>query len=236
MQEEEFVYTGPDNLEIMQEAANYNAFLQNLAQQHIPSKKALCLDFGAGSGTFAELLRDAGYKSIVCVELDKALAKTLKKKGFTVYSSLDDVADRSVDVIYLFNVLEHIESDHDMVKQMAQKLTKNGRVLIYVPAFQHLFSSMDKKVGHYRRYTRKMLADIIRGSGLTIKSNRYYDPMGYFATLAYKVVGNNRGDLDPKKISFFDKRLFPLNKFMEPLTGKLFGKNVFIVGEVTEGK
>jgi SAM-dependent methyltransferase len=227
----EFVYTGQDNLEAMAAAANYNAFLQKLAQDHIPSKHALCLDFGAGTGTFAELLRKAGYKSIECVEPDESQTKILNDKGFTVHQSLDNVADASIDVVYLFNVLEHIESDLDMVQQIARKLNKNGRLLIYVPAFNHLFSSMDKKVGHYRRYTRRMLNGIVKKSGLNVVKNTYHDPLGYFATLAYKYAGNKQGDLDPKKLSFYDKFIFPLNKVIEPLTGRLFGKNVFIVAE-----
>lgn len=144
------------------------------------------------------------------------------------------MADKSVDIVYLFNVLEHIKHDGDVVKAIAKKLKKGGKLLIYVPAFNHLFSSMDKKVGHFRRYTRQMLGDAIKNADLKVVTNRYHDPLGYFAALAYKAVGNDRGDLDPKKIVFFDKFIFPLNKYLEPLTRYWFGKNVFVVAEATK--
>jgi len=57
-------YSGTDNLEVMAEAKNYNAFLLGLILQPIKPTDLL-LDFGAGIGTFAILLKGLGYQ-VVC--------------------------------------------------------------------------------------------------------------------------------------------------------------------------
>jgi 2-polyprenyl-3-methyl-5-hydroxy-6-metoxy-1,4-benzoquinol methylase len=48
-------YTGNDTLEILDEAQNYNAFLEKLVLKYI-SQKGLVLDIGAGIGMFAKKL------------------------------------------------------------------------------------------------------------------------------------------------------------------------------------
>lgn len=226
-----FVYTGQDNLEVMKMAHNYNSFLLSLAKKYIPSKDSICIDFGAGTGTFADLLKDNGYTNINCLEPDKEMEGILVSKGYKVYSDLENIKDGTLDVAYLFNVLEHIEKDKEVMQAVSKKLAPGGRLIIYVPAFNHLFTSMDRKVEHHRRYTKNMLEDIISSCKLKTLSNRYYDPSGYFVTLIYKFIGNKNGDLDTKKVVFFDKYIFPFNKLLEPLTNRFFGKNVMIVAE-----
>src|SRR6266550_6371626 len=53
-------YTGVDNLEIMEEAKNYNAFLRALVTAQAAPKYRI-LDFGAGSGALVRPLAAAGY-------------------------------------------------------------------------------------------------------------------------------------------------------------------------------
>lgn len=218
-------YSGCDNLEVMASAHNYNAYLISLLGT--PKKSQKILDFGAGSGTFADELK-AMQAQIDCVEPDVTLAKTLKKKGYTVFSDAKDLTAK-YDIIYTFNVFEHIKDDEKSARTLVNHLNPGGTLVIYVPAFQTLFSSMDTKVGHYRRYRRAMLKELLADHNVAISKLQYCDPIGFFATLAFKLVGNANGDLSLGSIKFYDRFIFPISRFIEPLTKHFFGKNAVII-------
>src|SRR5207245_11612579 len=108
------------------------------------------LDFGAGTGTFAKLLRTKGIE-VVCVDPDMRLAERLIRDGFLAFSDLNDVPDGSFEFIFTLNVLEHIEDDWTNFRRLVSKLARVGRLLVYVPAFLILWTSLHDRVKHYRR-------------------------------------------------------------------------------------
>ncbi|MGW0251600.1 class I SAM-dependent methyltransferase [Nocardia goodfellowii] len=225
----EFVYTGRDNLEAMSGAVNYNRFLIDCVDKHVTSPNLRILDFGAGSGTYAEML---AARQIIpdCLEPDTELRKLLHAKGYCV---VEDATRQSgtdtYSLIYTFNVLEHIKNDQEALEQIASRLCSGGTLVVYVPALEVLFTSMDTKVGHYRRYRRTQLNRILRNAGLEVVESRYCDPIGFFATLVYKIAGSDDGSINPRALHFYDRLVFPLSKALQRMTGKLFGKNVLVV-------
>lgn len=224
----DFVYTGCDNLEVMADAIRYNEFLVDSVVRHIrPGDRVL--DFGAGAGTYADMMRDSGITP-ECLEPDRTLQRVLTSKGYAV---VDDEAitagQAAFDVIYTLNVLEHIKNDQEAADQLAGLLKPGGRLVVYVPALEMLFSSMDTKVEHYRRYRRKPLERILRNAGLTITTSQYCDPIGFLATLAYKVRDGGDGSISPSALKLYDRAVFPISRALHPLTGKVFGKNVLMV-------
>ena len=230
---QQFTYTGSDNLEAMKEARNYNAFLVSLIENLKPTGKIL--DIGAGIGLYAEMLREKGY-DISCLEPDFSQAEILKTKGFKVYTSVNEI-DCPFDIMYALNVLEHIENDAEAITEWIKQLKYNGKLLIYVPAFEMLFSSMDKKVGHFRRYTRKLLTQKITDTHLNIyQSARYADSIGFFISLIYKLIGNKSGNINTKILVFYDRFLFPFSKICDFFFQKKIGKNVYIVVQNNLGK
>jgi ubiquinone/menaquinone biosynthesis C-methylase UbiE len=220
-------YTGRDNLEVMLEAVNYNRWLCELVSARAKSG-CLMLDFGAGSGTYAKMLAKQGF-NVTCVEPDEVLRQTLAKEHWPVTASITAVASESVDFIYTLNVLEHIQDDQTMLKELVRPLRNGGTLLVYVPAFQVLYSSMDAKVGHYRRYRLRGLVEMMRASGLTITYARYCDSLGFLAALLYKWMGSAQGDLNPAALRLYDRLAFPVSRALDSLLGRLIGKNVVVV-------
>jgi len=220
-------YEGTDNLEIMQLAENYNAFLAELVGGATAGTEKI-LDFGAGIGTFAVKMRNAGFH-VACVEPDLEQLGRIEQLGFRAYASIDDVQQGSVDFIYSLNVLEHIENDQGALKNLADKLVEGGRVLIYVPAFNMLYSSMDEKVGHYRRYTRSMLKSLAESAGLNVERIEYVDCAGFFVSFIFKYIGNKEGDINASALKIFDRYVFPLSRFFDRIFGRFFGKNVSMI-------
>jgi len=220
-------YGGTDNLEAMAQAINYNSFLFDLAEG-CSSEGATVLDFGAGIGTFAAEMRRRGL-DVRCVEPDAQQALRLSKDQFVVYQSIDDSPVETFDYVYSLNVLEHIEDDELALRQIYQKLRPGGRLLVYVPAFQLLYSSMDRKVGHFRRYRKGDLAGRLARAGFKVSEARYCDSLGFFASLVFKLVGDESGSLNVRALVAYDRFLFPMSRLLDKLVDRILGKNVLAI-------
>jgi len=63
------------------------------------------------------------------------------------------------DVIVLFDVVEHIEHTKPFLDAVLFHLKPGGVILVNVPALMTLYGRYDTAAGHYRRYTKRTLAD-----------------------------------------------------------------------------
>jgi SAM-dependent methyltransferase len=219
-------YTGVDNLEVMQEAVNYNRYLLNTVRRHAPPQ-ARILDFGAGGGQFAAPLAGLGL-DVTALEPDQLLQQRLRAQGLRVVASTQELPDTSFDYIYTLNVLEHIEDDAAALRSLHAKLTEDGRLLIYVPAFPVLYTSMDARVGHVRRYTRDTLMARVTAAGFRIDRVAYADSIGFFATLLFKLSDNKNGNVSLGALKLYDRAVFPLSRALDLLAQRWFGKNLLL--------
>ncbi len=227
MSDPSLIYTGFDVLQALDDATNYNALLVDLIFRIARGRRRM-LDFGAGIGTFSKLLRKKGIE-VVCVEPDTYLSDALARDGFPTVTDLNQVPDGSFEFIFALNVLEHIQDDRAILCRLGAKLKKQGRLLVYVPAFECLWTSLDEKLKHYRRYRRRGLEGLTRTAGLSVRKSAYVDSVGFFAAFAFKLLGNRRGHLSARAIRLYDRCVVPSSKVLDPLLGGLFGKNVYVV-------
>ncbi len=219
-------YIGVKNLEVMDCAVNYNAYLSSMVIKHALLSDRI-LDFGAGIGTFTNVLRNKGY-DICCVESDPDQLLRITNTGVSGFLDIENCQDQ-FDYIFTLNVLEHIEDDQKIITQFSKKIKQGGRLLVYVPAFQILYSSMDKAVGHHRRYLIKNLSSKLLLAGFEIQKAQYVDSVGFFASLFYKYFGNNQGLISVESVKLYDRLVFPFSSMLDYLTNKIFGKNLLIV-------
>jgi SAM-dependent methyltransferase len=210
----------------MKKATGYNNFLIGLIRKYSVGKKTL--DHGAGAGTFAMPIAN-GDMSVICMEPDSNLRAGLAQSGLEVAASLDDIAASSVDYAYSLNVLEHIKEDRRAILDLYRCLKPGGRFLVYVPAFQILYSQMDRHVGHFRRYRRKPLIHVLQTAGFEVSTAYYVDSLGFLATLVYKLVGSRSGSVSPASVALYDSLIFPLSRIIDFLSVGSFGKNLVIV-------
>lgn len=220
-------YTGTENLEVMADAINYNKFLVSLIQNEARLGDEI-VDYGAGIGTFANAVSVGGFK-IHCIEPDSKQLSRILESGLAGSPDLSCLDNSSVDLIYTLNVLEHIEDDASALKICHDKIKPGGRLLIYVPAFQILYSSMDRNVGHFRRYTRAELSKKVSNAGFEVIKSEYVDCAGFFASLFFKIFGNSDGSINKKALIIYDHFLFPLSRVADKAFSRLLGKNVFLL-------
>jgi SAM-dependent methyltransferase len=189
------------------------------------------LEFGAGTGSLALNFYEKTAIRPDCIEIDPELIVFIKQRKFKCFSEIDQLKTE-YDGIYTSNVLEHISDELPILISLRNVLKINGKIVIYVPAHQFLFSDMDKSVGHYRRYSRNELMKKVESAGFEVESCDYHDFLGFFALFLVKLLGwnNNFGVGNPKILKFYDKIVFPVSRVFDTLGfRKLLGKNLLLI-------
>lgn len=186
------------------------------------------LDFGAGTGTLSEIWREKFKTSPICIEIDPELQKTLVNRGFQTFQAVSSLPFK-VDSVFTSNVLEHIEDDLEALISIGKSLKEGGRLAIYVPAFQILYSTLDRNVGHFRRYSRKELISKLEKSGFIVERCVYSDSIGFIASLLVKILHFNKDGVLCSKSSLkvYDKIIYPVSLFLDLIGLQyVFGKNL----------
>jgi SAM-dependent methyltransferase len=222
-----FAYTGTSNLEAMAEAKRYNEFLVTSVAATFAPKTSI-LDFGAGIGTFALMLRDRGF-TVAAVEPDDEQRNRLEIEQITAWGSTADIPDSTLDGAYTLNVLEHINDDCYALRELHRVLRPGAKLFIYVPAMPWLFTAMDDRVGHFRRYRRDELVEKVNAAGFDVDFAKYVDSVGVLATLAYRLLGSRDGEINPRAVAIYDRLVFPLSRVFDRLFERVGGKNLLLL-------
>ena len=234
--EENKLYAGKDTLEVMNEAKNYNNFLFRFIIKSLKSDNKVkneILDFGAGNGMFATMVKNFDTSvCISCVEPDNDYCEYLIAQGFETYMDISEInIDKKYDLIYSFNVLEHIEEDIEILSCLKNKLSKTGKLILYVPAFEILYSKFDKKINHKRRYSKIDLCKKLNKAGFKKYKSYYVDVIGFFCGILYKIF-NNSGKLNKSVLKIYDRYFFPFSCLLDKMGFRyLFGKNIIVIAQ-----
>jgi len=220
-------YSGIDNLEVMQDAVNYNRYLLTTIRRHA-SERSRIVDFGAGTGQFAIPLKQSRF-DVTAVEPDTIMRRRIAAGGVVAVGSCTELSAASFDLAYSLNVLEHIEDHVGTLRQLHATLKPAGKLLIYVPAFQILYTSMDAKVGHVRRYTRASLSAAVSAAGFTVDRVAYVDCLGFLATLLFKLGDRGTGTVNRTALKLYDRLVFPLSACLDVVMRRWFGKNLLLL-------
>jgi predicted SAM-dependent methyltransferase len=140
---------------------------------------------------------------------------------------MDEHEAESIDYVYTLNVLEHVPKDEELVRAAFSRLRSGGRLFIYVPAFPILWSRLDDHVGHQRRYRRTAMVAMLRRAGFVVARSRYADGLGFFAALLFG--GSATAEISQRRIWIYDRLLFPVSRFLDPVLRHFFGKNLMTV-------
>lgn len=225
-------YAGKPELQQTEALRNYNRYICRLFRREY--KGGVILDFGAGIGTLADRMSDLGH--ILCVEVDPEHCEALRAKGYEVLSSIDLLKDGTVSFAYSSNVLEHLDDDLGALRAIHQKMHPGGRLALFVPAFESIWTANDDRVGHRRRYTKEGVADLVARSGFRVENAYYVDSIGFLLAFLFRFIGSKDGSLNTAHLVIFDRVIFPLSCAMDVVFRRLFGKNVYLVAQKQVGK
>jgi SAM-dependent methyltransferase len=217
-----------ENLDAMRAARNYNAHIGELIVRaaHLAPRRELAIDFGAGLGTFTGVVAPF-FQRVVAVEVEVESAAQLQAQGYEVMFDLSSIPDASADFVFSVSVLEHIDDEAAVLKEIRRVLKPGGKLFVYVPAFDALWSEMDRLVGHRRRYTTEGLARRLNDAGLENARGRYVDSLGALASLVMRGL-RFHGRLTAASVGAYDRWGFPASRLFDAALGGFFGKNVYL--------
>lgn len=219
-------YDGTENLIAVAKLIVYNEYVYQLIRSSMASGGDV-LEVGAGTGEFtARFHRDSLL--IDCIEPEKAFHPLLGKVAREVYSDILS-CPRKYDSIISINVLEHIQDDVSALKQLHGMLKDGGALLLYLPAHPFLFSQMDKRVGHYRRYSVNEIIGKLTAAGFSIADKKMVDTLGLFVSMVYKFFAIGDGTLTPGGMQLYDLVVSRPSKVIDKLFRWRIGRNVYIV-------
>ena len=176
--------SGYVTLERMAALAHYNGWIWEKLERYAGNR---ILEVGAGTGNMTRLMY--GRDLIVATDTESAYLHILRNRFFhqpTIKVERLDLetndADRlrhhQFDTVVMLNVLEHIEHDREALSRLFDLLVPGGRLLLFVPADQRLFGTMDTQVGHYRRYSKDTLEPLVREAGFEVRELVYHNVFG----------------------------------------------------------
>lgn len=134
--------------------------LINVLLDKLKSKKRLkILNLGAGTGDDLPVISQFG--EIYVIDIDPDALELIPQK-FIFDKKLCDAShifypDNFFDLIVAFDVLEHIEDDVLVIKEIYRVLKPEGVFIFTVPAFNFLYSFHDRALSHFRRYNKRAL-------------------------------------------------------------------------------
>jgi SAM-dependent methyltransferase len=225
----EFKYVGSE-LDLFAAVRNWKNYW---SRQIKPFLKGDVLEVGAGIGSNTRLL-DTGVRGRwVCLEPDSALidqlianlAETESYRAYeTVCGTLTSLGDQQFDTIIYIDVLEHIENDHEELRQAASHLQPGGHLVVLSPAHQRLFSPFDAAIGHFRRYNRAMLRAASPAS-LKFERIKYIDSAGLILSAANMLL--LRQSMPTKaQLHIWDTYVIPVSRVLDPCMFNMLGKSI----------
>jgi SAM-dependent methyltransferase len=216
------------DLEIMNKAVNYRRWLFGQVAPYVGRR---VFEIGAGIGNYTEYLLDR--ELVVALEPHAEAVARLRERFGTlpqvqvVQGDMTDIglhalAEQGCDTALCFNVLEHIEDDQLALENIWHVLAPGGRLLLIVPAVPAIMGTVDRSLGHYRRYTRASLRAVMTRAGFRVERDSYMNFPGIFGWLWNNRIVR-RTEESSGQIGTFDRLFVPwvsrLERWLPPPIG-----------------
>lgn len=128
------------------------------------------LEVGCGAGTLLHELQCQGF---TCSGMETSIpARTMASTvnpGLPLLAQYPDERG-SFDYLLALEVLEHIEDDRSALADWRSLLKPDGLLLLSVPAHQRKWTESDVWAGHYRRYEKAGLLQLLGETGFEVES------------------------------------------------------------------
>jgi SAM-dependent methyltransferase len=205
----------------MADAVNYADWTYSL---FAPLVRGAVLEVGCGVGTFTRrLLAQPALERLVSIDILEAAVRqcqaTIVDPRLELrHADVRDV-DGAFDLVVCMNVLEHIEDDRSALAHMLRMIKPGGTLFLLVPAHQFLYNDFDVAGGHFRRYGKRAMRDLVGraagGTPLTVKQFYFntIGALGYWAV--YTLLRKEPRGGAESEIGWFDRMVVPIQRRLE---------------------
>ncbi len=181
-------------------------------------KSLKILDIGCAGGALALELTKSGYTNVFGLDYSEAAVRVCLERGIKNITQMDGhnpaFEDESFDILISSDSLEHLEFDQQALENWNRILKPNGKLYLFVPAFNFLWSAHDDINFHYRRYSKKMLLNRLESSGFKILRAGFWNFAAFFPTVFVRLIQK----LTQKKQQHSDQ--LAMNKYINVILTK----------------
>ncbi len=135
------------------------------------------LDIGCGTGFNITYLHQLGYNQVIGLDFSPdALAYCHSRQlKVLICGSAEQlpIQPACYDIILTLDILEHLKEDRSALSEIFRVLRPGGSLIIFVPAFQFLWSFQDEISHHRRRYTAAELKEKVVQAGFELTKLTY---------------------------------------------------------------
>lgn len=181
---------GAHILQSLERAHRFNAWMADAIRPFVGFR---VLEIGAGIGNITNQLipRDHYLATDIAPHYLEYLRSFALSKPYLEVGRIDveepgafAPLDGRFDTVICLNVLEHVADPIGALRNMRRALQRGGRLILYVPQGQGLYSSLDRVLGHRCRYSREQLRHELVAAGFVVERlvpfNRAGTPGWYF--------------------------------------------------------
>ena len=166
--------------------------IYRLIKSFNPKDNIDILDVGCSGGNLIEFLKNKGFHNLSGIDISADAIKICQQKDLSNVFVADGIKtpfpENKFDIIIASDILEHIKDDGVALKEWKRILKKDGKMIIFVPAFGFLWSDHDKANQHYRRYTKNSLSELAKKSGCRTERISYWNFLLFLPTFIVRIV------------------------------------------------
>ncbi|MCC6695731.1 MAG: class I SAM-dependent methyltransferase [Candidatus Hydrogenedentes bacterium] len=132
------------------------------------------LEIGCGNGVVLQAIHEA-FPEIDLFGADVSKARLTEARQYFERPAYWQLDARNIpfkdelDLVGAFDVIEHIEEDERVLKELYKALTTGGGLLLTVPQHPFLWSPRDEWLTHVRRYRRCELIRKVQTAGFEVR-------------------------------------------------------------------
>ena len=198
------------------------------------TKNTKIMDLGCGNGILSNQIEKNSNIKIDRVDSNLETLKLNQNiKGRVICYNIkkrEKKLKNYYDIIFLFDVLEHVKDDKKFLLNVLFHLKNNGYLIINVPSINLLYSKYDNAVGHVKRYNKKDFFDMKNKLGFKIEKIEYWGVLLLPFLILRKILmmaslGNSKNNI-VKKGWETNKVLNIFMKYLMRIELYLFNKQV----------
>jgi SAM-dependent methyltransferase len=152
--------------------------VHDLVVREQPDCNCNILEIGCSAGLLIRALQHRGYARVSGIDISSDAIALCRKEGLDA-RQMDaqklSFADESFDLLTASDVLEHLPDEAQALQEWRRVLKPDGILILFVPAFQFLWSAHDVVNKHYRRYRRYRLLRLLQANGLVVRRSSYWN-------------------------------------------------------------
>jgi len=200
-------------LKAVSRARRYNRWILRQCADYLGSR---VFEAGAGIGNLSCLLLDR--ERLILADRDPTYVAQLRDRfgqrknvrvveaDLTKSEDLAFLEEEQIDTVFCSNVLEHLQTDVQVLHDFHDALIPGGHGIVVVPSGKWLYTGLDAQLGHYRRYEVEELREKMEAAGFDVVYSKRFCKLG---AIAWWVSGRifQKRHLSPRQMIWFDRLL-----------------------------